>query len=166
MQQMAEPGVVEDPRLWAMAYIRFFVKGDDIKSRKCRRELESDARYMAKAVGNFALFLMDSVWLPVQFGVAWTESWVEVEALKRTNPAFRSALLTRESYRRMGMGYFLMPKYRLRKAARDVVGMLWLAYQAECGTDGPMQYGSQPVMEMLQRYQYRFGHSGWPMGNA
>ncbi|WP_125936396.1 hypothetical protein [Streptomyces sp. WAC 06738] len=157
---MTEPGVVEDPRLWAMAYIRFFVKDADEKSRKSRMLLESDARYMARAVGNFALFLMDSVWLPVQFGVEWTDSWVEIDSLKRTNPAFKMALLERERYRRMGLGYSLLPRQRLRRTARQVVGMLWLAYQAEAGSDGPLLYGSEPIVEMLQRYQNRFGHSG------
>jgi len=166
MQQMTEPKVVEDPRLWALAYIRFVVKGDDPKSQKCRRELESDARYMAKAIGNFALFLTDSVWLPVQFGVEWTDSWVEIDSLKRTNPSFRAALGVRDSYRRMGKGYFLCPRYRLRKAAGAVVGMLWLAYQVEAGADGPLKYGSEPVVEMLQRYQNRFGQTGGQPGKA
>jgi len=44
--------------------------------------------------------------------------------------------------------------------------MLWLAYQAEAGSDAPLLYGSQPIVEMLQRYQNRFGHSGGPTGNA
>lgn len=163
---MAHPKAVDDPRLWAVAYVEFFVQDADQDCRVSRRLLERDARYMAKAVGNFALFLMDAVWLPVNYGVAWRTPWVEVDALLRTSPELRSMLVRRDRYRRVGRGYNICPKHALRRTAKDVVGMLWLAYQAEASPDMPLQYGSVPVVEMLHRYRHRFGHSSGEGENA
>lgn len=163
MPQMAEPTALDDPRLWAIAYLKFFVQDANEDSRRSRRLLERDSRYMARAVGNFTLFLMDSVWLPVNYGVHWTDSWVEVDSLRRSHPALGQALARRERYRRLGLGLTLFPRRRLRLAAKDAVGMLWTAYQAECAPEPPALYGSAPVLEMLDRYRIRFGHSsGWP----
>ncbi|MFV0135529.1 hypothetical protein ACLGIH_20295 [Streptomyces sp. HMX87] len=162
---MAEPKAVDDPRLWAIAYLRFYVQDADLKSRKSRRLLERDARYMARAVGNFTLFLMDAVWLPVNYGVHWTDPWVEVDSLRRISPPLRAAFVRRERYRRLGRGLTVFPRRRLRRTARDAVAMLWLAYQAEC-PDAPLLYGSAPVLEMLDRYRLRFGHSSGPCEKA
>ncbi|MEU1552177.1 hypothetical protein ABZ517_05570 [Streptomyces scabiei] len=163
---MAEPKAVDDPRLYAVAYLKFFVLDADRESRQSRRLLERDARYMAKAVGNFALFLTDSVWLPVTHGVAWQMSWVEMDSLRRTDPELRRMLRRRDRYRRLGKGYTVRPKHALRRTAKDTVGMLWLAYQAEAPADAPLLYGSAPVVEMLDRYRSRFDHSSGEYGNA
>ncbi|WP_369042265.1 hypothetical protein [Streptomyces sp. Midd1] len=157
---------MEDPRLWAIAYIEFFVQDQNPESRKNRLTLEQDSVYMCKAVGNFAMFLMDAVWLPVNFQVHWTDSWVEFDALRRTSPALREALSRRDRYRRLGLGHTGCPRLRLRQTARDVVGMLWVAYQAECAPEPPQLYGSQPVVEMLHRYRMRFGQTSGPGENA
>ena len=166
MPQMAQPTAAEDARLWAVAYIEFFMRKDIPESRRSRRDLERDARYMTRAVSNFALFLMDSVWLPVNFGVEWRTPWVEVDSLRRTNPGLESCLARRSRYRRLGQGCFLWSRYRLRKTAADVVGMLWVAYQAECYPELPEVYGSDAVTVMLARYRDRFSHLGDESGNA
>lgn len=166
MPQMAEPKAVDDPRLWAIAYVKFFVQDVDPDSRESRLLLERKSGYMSRAVGNFALFLVDAIELPVNFRVHWTDSWVDVDALRRLSPALREVLARRERYLRQGLGYTACPKYRLRQTAKDVVGLLWLAYQAECAPDPPLLYGSAPVVEMLDRYQARFGRSSGPSGNA
>jgi type IV secretory pathway TrbD component len=166
MPQMAQPKAVDDPRLWATAYVEFFVRGADPDSRKSRLLLEQDPWYMSKAVGNLAMYLMDAVWLPVNFGVDWTTSWVEVDYARRSDPDLRKALARRNRYQRLGTGYTLRPKYRLRKTAADVVGMLWLAYQAEHHAGEPMLYGSEPVVVMLHKYRARFGHTSGTCGNA
>lgn len=162
MPQMAEPKALDDPRLWAIAYVEFFVQDEDPESRKSRLLLERDSGYMSRAVGNFALFLMDAVWLPVHFQVHWTDPWVEVDVLLRASPALRDALARRGRYRRQGLGMTPCPKYRLRRTASDIVGMLWVAYQAECAPDPPLLYGSKPVVEMLHRYRRLFGQTSGP----
>ena len=166
MPQMTQPKDMDDPRLWAVAYVEFFVQDANADCRESRRLLERDAGYMARAVGNFAYFLMDSVWLPANYRVDWTTSWVEVDSLRRTNPALRRMLVRRDRYRRIGKGYSLFPRRALRRTARDVVGMLWLAYQVESLPDSPALYGSAPVVEMLHRYRKRFGHMSGPGRNA
>lgn len=158
MPQTADPGTVDDPRLWALAYTEFFVRDATAESRSNRRLLEQDARYMTQAMGNFALFLMDSVWLPVHCGVEWTTPWWEVDSLRRTSPVLQQCLTRRSRYRRLGQGQFVRSRHWLRKTAADVVGMLWVAYQAECAPGPPEAWGSDAVVVMLGKYRRRFSH--------
>lgn len=166
MQQMADPRAEDDARLWALAYIGFFVRDDHEPSRRSRRLMESNAKHTAQAVGALAVALMDVVWLPVNYGVELVTPWWEVEALRRSDPRFAGELARRRSYARLARGLTLMPRTRLRQVAADVVGMLWTAYQAEAGPDGPLLYGSLPVLIMLDRFRSRVGHPGGSCGNA
>jgi hypothetical protein len=152
MLQMAQPQAGEDPRLWAAAYIGFFITGD----MKNVRLLERDVRYMSAAVGSLAFFLMDAAYMPMQHGVRWTESWVEVDARRRIDPELRASLIRRSRYRRVALGRTMRPKHRLRRTRRDVVNLLWLAYQYECHPKAPELYGSQAILAMLRKYRERF----------
>jgi hypothetical protein len=162
MPQMAQPTAAEDPRLWAVSYIEFLVTEDE----ESRLLLERDARYMAAAMGNFAFYLMDAVYLPVRHGVRWWEPWVEIDSLRRTNPSFRTALARRDAYRHLGRGYTLRPKRRLRRTAADVVTLVWLAHQAERYPYAPVRCDAQGVLEMLAKYREMFFHLSDVPGNA
>lgn len=166
MPQLANPEVWEDPRLWAVSYLEFFVRDGEPASRDSRRHLERNARYMARAVGDFALVLMDSVWLPEMYGLEVQTSWVETDFRRSTEPDLRVALARRDRYRRLGLGRVVRSRRALRATARDVVYMLWLEYQAEAGPEAPLGRGLAPVLEMLARYRVRFSHTSGPIENA
>ncbi|MGW3153748.1 hypothetical protein [Streptomyces sp. NPDC001089] len=166
LPHLAELEAEEDPRLWAVAYTEFFVRDADPACRRSRLVLERESRFMTKAMANFAMFLMDAVWLPVHFGVEWTTPWCEVDSLRRTSPGLRDCLLRRDRYRHVGQGHFGRPRHHLRRTAKDVVGMVWVAYQAECSPGAPDLYGSDAVVAMLGKYRARFSHTGDGQANT
>lgn len=166
MPHMTQPKPDDDPRLLAIAYVQFAVQNGDLECRKSRLLLEQDSRHVARAVGAFAFFLMDIAWLPAIHKVAWRTPWVEVDVRRRLDPVLRRELRRRERYHRIAMGWNVRPRRALRQAARDCVGMLWVAYQAECGPDAPVTCGTEGVMEMLHRYRQRFSHSSGSEKNA
>ncbi|MFE2539017.1 hypothetical protein [Actinacidiphila glaucinigra] len=151
----------DDARLISAAYIEFHVKRD----AENLRLLERDTRYLAKAVGSFALFLMDAVVIPERHGISWTHGWVEVDFLRRTNPQFRATLGRRDQYRRQALGRTLRPRARLRRTAHEVTSMLCLAYTVEHGrhTDADVP---EAVSLMLNTFRRRFCHSSDRKRNA
>ncbi|MFC9505440.1 hypothetical protein [Streptomyces sp. NPDC057002] len=152
---MVEDKSGDDARLLSLAYVEFFAKGD----RKSMRLMERDARLMARLMGNFALFLMDAVVIPVQHGISWTDGWVEVDYRSRTDPEFKATLIRRGRYRRLAKGYTLRPKRRLRRTARDAAGMLCMAWVAEYGEDRSVS-PADAVVEMLGDLRPRFCQTG------
>lgn len=166
MLQMAHPEAEEDPRFWAMAYVEFLARDHLPESRKNRRLLEKDARFMAQAMGNFALFLMDATWLPNHFGVDCTTSWLHVDSLRRLSPGLEATLARRDRYRRLGQGLVVRPTRSLRKTAGDAVGMLLDAHMAECYPGLPTAYGSDAVVAMLTKYRILFSQTSDGPGNS
>ena len=155
MRDMVDTQPGDDARLLAIAYLEFWARGD----RASMRLLERDRRQIAQAVGGFALFLMDSVVIPVQHGVGWADGWVEVDFRRRADPAFTATLLRRNGYRRLGQGRFLFARHHLRKTTREVAAMLCLAYAVEVGQERGVST-REAILHMLARVRNRFCHTG------
>lgn len=141
-------------RLLAIAYLEFFVKGDTENLRL----LERDRRLIARAVGGFAFFLMDAVVIPARHGIAWTESWVEVDFRRRTDPEFAATMSVRRRYRLLAQGRGLFLQRRLRKTTHDVASMLCVAYAAEPDRDEQAK-ARDAILHMLRGLKRRFGHT-------
>ncbi|WP_274032583.1 hypothetical protein [Streptomyces sp. MMBL 11-1] len=148
-----QPG--DDMRLLAIAYMEFWARGD----KASMRLLERDRRQIAQAVGAFAWFLMDTVVIPVQHGVGWADGWVEVDFRRRTDPEFTASLLRRRRYRRLAQGRVLRARPHLRKATREVAGMLCLAYSVEAAHDCEVS-AREAILHALGRVRNRFCHTG------
>lgn len=164
MLKTAEATTVDDPRLWALAYVEFYATGDAPSMRLLEKEV--GVRRLSKAVADLAFYLMDTVFLPVQHGVCWMESWVEVDALSRTDPEFAASLKRRNRYRRQALGRTLLCGVLLRGTARDTVELLWLAYQVEDHSGRQRLYGSTAIVAMLGKYRALICHSGDAGENA
>lgn len=161
MRNMVDEQHGDDMRLLGIAYLEFFAKDD----KENMRLLERDRRLIARSVGSFAFFLMDSVYIPDRHGIAWTQGWVEVDFRKRTDPEFAATLYRRGRYRRMSQGLVLFPRRHLRKVTHDVARMLCVAYISEAPSEEPVK-AREAILYMLQGLRERFCHTGDAPRNA
>lgn len=152
----------DDMRLVSTAYAEFFIRGD----KASMRELERDARPLARAVGGLAFFLMDAVYIPVVHHIGWADSWVAADFQKRCDPEFRATLVRRGRLRRMANGYTLRPKTRSRQVVRDISKMLLMAYVDQHDRVPKPCQRDEAALEILAGFRERLCQTGDGERNA
>ncbi|MFH9731838.1 hypothetical protein [Streptomyces sp. NPDC017260] len=151
----------DDMRLLSFAYVESLLNED----KGAARYLERDSKLMVRSVGGLAFFLMDAVVIPVENGIGWTDGWVEVDFKARIDPGFKANLIRRGQYRRLARGFTVRPKRRLRRAARECVDMLCVAFLVEHGKERSATR-REAALEMVGHFRERLCHSGDAQSNT